>query len=223
MPLFGGDMTVKKVEEHDTGYSITTTDSTGFMLKKKWGVVPKEGDTVTLHCHQGTSIRGMDWNGVKLFYKTDAELEVERQEWLANYEKEKLESFEKNKRQMDIDYSALPPVFRDRIDRFRTNNPDFRKDSEAYELFCCKQAVVFANACQTVEGLKIFYEAPYEEQKIMVPEMDDGHSGNTFGCAVKLARLFIEAPEFVAKAHGALSPLVGSKAYGDIPKEETNA
>lgn len=217
MPLFGGDMIVKKVEEGDTSYGITTTDSTGFSLKKKWGVVPKEGDTVTLYCHQGASIRGMNWNGVRLFYKTDQELEVERQEWLANYEKEKQESFEKGKRQMDIDYSALPQVFRDRIDKLRANNPNFRVEYESYELFCCKQAVVFANACQTIEDLKIFYESPYEEQKILVPDMDDGHSGNTFGCAVKLARLYMDAPEFVAQAHGALSPLVGSKAYGDVP------
>lgn len=215
--------TVKKVVESDDGYSITSTESTGFYLTKKYGAVPKEGDVIRLHFVNGNTIRGMDLNGVPLYYKSDEELANERQAWLDDYNKKQADEYEKNKRQMDIDYSALPEVFRERIDRFRANNPKFRVEYEGYELFCCKQAVVFAKACQTVEGIKIFYDAPYEEQKIMVPDMADGHSGNTFGMACSLARLYLESPEYVSKAHGSLSALVGSKDFGDIPKEQTSA
>lgn len=52
-----------------------------------------------------------------------------------------------------------------------------------------------------------------------VTGMSDGHSGNTAGAAMMLARLYIESPEYVSQLHGALSPLVGSEAYGDIDPE----
>jgi hypothetical protein len=51
-----------------------------------------------------------------------------------------------------------------------------------------------------------------------VPGFDDDHSGNTFGCSVKLALLSLEQPEGVVLIHGALSPLVGSKEYGCVPR-----
>ena len=52
-----------------------------------------------------------------------------------------------------------------------------------------------------------------DKQKMIVP-IDDGHSGNTFGCAVMLAILYVTSPEYIIKAHGALAPLVGCEAYG---------
>jgi hypothetical protein len=61
---------------------------------------------------------------------------------------------------------------------------------------------------------------PYERQRKQMPAMSDQHSGNTFGAAVNLARLYLMWPDLVPEQYGALAPLVGSKDYGDIPPED---
>lgn len=50
--------------------------------------------------------------------------------------------------------------------------------------------------------------------------ISEGHSGNTFGMACRLAYLYLTEPENVIKLHGALAPLVGSKEYGCVPRDE---
>ncbi len=211
--------TITDVRESEDWFEISQ-DGMCCGLKKKYGVTPKVGDKLTVHTKGGTfgTIRGMDLNGSRIFWKTDEELEQERLEWLANNEREKKERFEKNKAQMDADYEALPDAFKKRIDRFRANNPDFRVEFESYELFCCMEAVKIANACQTPEKVQEFKILNWEEQTEMVEGLSDGHSGNTFGCAVALAYLYLSDENNVSKLHGSLSPLVGSEAFGDVPQ-----
>jgi hypothetical protein len=211
------DYTIKEVTDSKDWYSISTTDSTGFGIKKKYGVVPKQGDIVTLYTKNFSTIRGIDLNGIRIFYKTDEELEQDRIEWLENHEREKQEKFKKNKVKMDKQYNNLPNAFKQRIDRFRANNPRFRIDYESYELFCCEQAIEIAKACKTPEEVKIFSEKTWEEQQKQVKKLSDGHSGNTFGCACRLAVLYLQNEGDVKKLHGSLSPLVGSEEYGDLP------
>jgi hypothetical protein len=206
-------LTIYSVSEGDDAFSVRAENGTGFIIEKKLvNECPKVGDKVSLYLVNGSIIRGMSLNGVLLFYKSDLQLEQERQEWLTNYKKEKQEKFEENKYQMDSDYESLPPVFKQRIDRFRKHNPDFRVDYEAYELFCCKEAVKIADACKTTENIEEFKKGLTG----LVPNLDKGHSGNTFDMACGLARLYIESPEFVTSAMGSLAPLVGSKEYGDL-------
>ncbi len=209
---------ITEVTESDEHYGISTDQSLGFGLSKEYGVIPKVGDKIVLHCHQGSMVRGLDLNGETVYYKSDEQLERERKEWLENNEKEKQEAFEKNKTEMDADYEALPDNFKKRIDRFRDNNPRFRIAFEHYELFCCKEALKIAAVCKTVEEVKKFRDLDIEAQKETI---SDGHSGNTFGCACILAQLHLESPELVSRIHGAMSPLVGSKEYGDIPCDPT--
>lgn len=216
--MYTENLVVESVTDSKDWYSISTEDGTGFGLEKKYGVKPKKGDKITLHTYGGSGIRGMDINGEKIYYKSDAQLEDERQEWLAENERKKQAAFKKNKPQMDKDYESLPQVFRERIDRFRENNDRFRIDYEVYEVFCCKQAVEIAEGCKTRENIEEFKKLDFKEQKKSVPNLDDGHSGNTFGCACALAVLYLESPEYVSKMHGSLSPLVGSKEFGDVKK-----
>lgn len=188
-------------------------------LYKKYGVTPKVGDELTVHTKGGAfgTIRGMDLNGHRIFWKTDDELEAERVEWLRKNEEEKQQKFKDNVSEMDKQYDALPKCFQERIDRFRANNDRFRLDYESYELFCCEQAVAIANGCKSAAGVEEFRKLTWEEQLKRVPELSDGHSGNTFGCAVHLAYWYLQQPENVVKIHGALAPLVGSKEYGCVP------
>lgn len=64
----------------------------------------------------------------------------------------------------------------------------------------------------------MFDKLPYEDQ---VQVMSDQHSGNTHGAAVTLAwRYLAGLDDEVVGMPGAMSPLVGSVAYGDVSEEE---
>lgn len=209
---------INKVHKLKNGdYDIVLDSSIGFILSNKYQYEePKIGDKVELETDYTNTIRGVKINDQQIFYKTDEQVEQERQEWLKENQRQKEEEFEKNKFQMDEDYNNLPFVFQQRIDRFRRGNPKFRIDYEGYELFCCKEAVKIAsyfNITQEKEFIE-FAKASYDEQKLKVPTLGTGHSGNTFGAAVRLAYWYLFNPENVAKEHGALAPLVGCDEYG---------
>lgn len=153
------------------------------------------------------------------FYLTTEEHEAKRIADHAESERSQREQFEKEGRaKLDAQYDALPDLFKRRIDKFRANNPDFRWKYESYEMFCCTQAVAFADALKTVDALNAWRALDWKEQREQVPAMDDGHSGNTFGAACALAALYLSRPDDVVRLHGALAPLVGSEEYGCIPK-----
>lgn len=116
------DYIIKRVTEWKDFFDIETTESTGFCIFKKYDVTPKVGDIVTLHTKRFSFIRGMDINGVSLFYKTDEQLEEDRLEWLRQDEERKQKEFDENKAKMDEQYNVLPDCFKKRIDRFRENN-----------------------------------------------------------------------------------------------------
>ena len=207
---------IKSVTKGDKYYSISLEDGKGFGLDAKYGYEPKVGDRIELFTINFSQIRGVAANGKFIFYKPDEQIKQKHKEWLDNHEKEKQEAFKKNKLKLDADYDALPKEFKARIDKFRKNNPRFRIDYEPYEMFCCKEAIKIATACKTPEAVREFKELDWDRQKEMI-DIDDGHSGNTFGCATSLAYWYLKERVNVAKMHGSLSPLVGSKAFGDIP------
>lgn len=233
------DLVVGKVEKD----YFTTSDGWSFGSAKSWHIKIKAGDKARFYGKGfGMPIRGLDINGVQCFYRTERQEEEKHQLWVKNYEAKKRAEFEKNKASLDESYNNLPEIFQKRIDKFRTNNPEFRWEFESYEMFCCEQAVLIATAIgknlvdkAVTEGLplqeakkviaerapialKKFSDMSWKKEKKMVPGLSDGHSGNTFGCAVALAGLYMsESPENVEKLYGALAPLVGSEEYGCVP------
>lgn len=176
-------------------YDIHLEDGVVFGLAKKHlsrgKIVPQAGDTITLHTYGGSSIRGVDLNGKKLYYHTTEQLEADRQKWLAKRQKEKEASFKKNVKRLDKSYDKLPDAFKRRFDRFRAKDPNFRVDAEAYEMFCCEQAVLIANTCKTPEKVKAFHALQdWSEKEKMVPGIIDG-SYHTHQCAINLAYWFL--------------------------------
>jgi hypothetical protein len=148
-----------------------------------------------------------------IYYRTPKEAEQNHQKYYRNEDKKKQKKFEENKEAMDKEYESLPELFRKRIDRFRSGNSNFRRDFEGYEMFCCKEAIKIANALKTEDNIRKWKDLNYDEQKKLV-DIEDGHSGNTFGCSVTLAILYVSNPEFIIQSHGALATLVGCKEYG---------
>lgn len=205
-------------------------------------VVPKAGDLARFYGGGiGSIVRGVAiwsrddsvWRPV--FYRTEQQQQDRNHAELAASEAKQLHEFEtKGRALLDADYEALPDVFQRRIDKFRANNPDFRWKYEGYEMFCCTEAVKLARHLGTIEAMHHYtslathetfktdeerWNREWEEQKAIdaAAGLSDGHSGNTHGAAVALASWFLGQPENVVKMHGAMSPLVGSAEYGDVP------
>jgi len=126
---------------------------------------------------------------------------------LARFDRERREEFVESKADLDAKYEALPAPLKARIDRFRAERDDFRIDGEAYEMAAVADAPKIARALAEQHGwtltgdcaapgvsrddieaaIKDYWNLPYKEQTRLVPNLDPGHSGNTFGGACRLA------------------------------------
>lgn len=206
---------IEKVSGSDNCWTFTFNGSTGIGVEKKLNdYIPKVGDILTLWGKGfGYRVRGLRVNDSVFYYRTPEQEEKHCLKELEKSKRDKIKSFNKNKNELDKKFEALPDCFKERIQNFRNKNADFRVEYESYELFCCEEAVKIANQLKTEDAIRNWKQLPYDKQKMIVP-IDDGHSGNTFGCAVMLAILYVTSPEYIIKAHGALAPLVGCEAYG---------
>jgi hypothetical protein len=210
------DHIIQKVEPSadDKGWAITFDGGMGFWVPNN-GVVPTVGATVRFYGRGlGCPVRGLDIDGQEVFYRTPEQQEEYHKQQVEEMNEQRKKDFAKSQSRLDLDYDSLPRPFQKRIDRFRAYRPDWRWQHEAYEMSVCKDAVRIAATCQTEEGVSEFYALSWDEQKERIPDMFDGHSGNSFGAACHLARLYLHDSKLVEIAHGALCPLVGCKDYG---------
>lgn len=206
--------TIEKVESGEGGWLLTFQDGFSFWCPDN-GVEPKRGDEARLYGRGiGYPVRGLFVNGRKVFYRTREEEEERHRRWVADKERMDKERFEKIRSDLDAQYNALPTIFKERIDGFRQHNRDWRWKNEEYEMTVCVDAVNIAKTLLDEAKVRDFADQPWEVQRKIVPELSEGHSGNSFGAACQLAVIYIAQPELVPKAHGALCPLVGCKEYG---------
>lgn len=204
------DGPITSVKESDTGWEVTHDGWTIFvpnMPIQQYGrvlrpaIVPKVGDRLRLYGSFGHPVQGIQINEDVVFYRDQEQREASRRRWLEDHEAQKARSFTLRQGELDAEFDALPPFFRRRIERFRDENPDFRKDSEGYEMFACTEAVKIAYALEPTipvpseesiaAAVKEFYDKPWDEQKRIVPDLGEGHSGNTFGGACSLAVAYL--------------------------------
>ncbi len=61
----------------------------------------------------------------------------------------------------------------------------------AYNRFCCEQGILIAESLKTKDKIIEFHKMNWNELKNLVPGLDDGHSGNTFSSACKLAIAYL--------------------------------
>lgn len=154
------------------------------------------GDEITIFNPDiGYERYGWMLNGEVMQYLTPWERFARRVERLAQHDREKRERFVKQQEKMDADYEALSPPLKARIDRFRNNDPSFRINGEEYELMLCIDADKIAAflkpkidaGAEPQDVVREFYDLGYEEQRRLIPNLLEGHSGNTFGGACSLA------------------------------------
>jgi hypothetical protein len=198
------------------GYSLSFDRSMGCGMPATDLVVPKVGDSLTLWGKGfGFSFRGQAINQTVVWYRDEIEDRAYHAEDAKKREAEQRADYETKRTEHDAIIAGLPDVFRQRFAGYRQRNPNFGWKFEGYELMACQDAVRIAEALKTPEAIKAFYDMPWEEQKRAVPDLDDGHSGNSFGFACRMASLYLTNPELVPKFHGAMAVLVGSEEYGD--------
>ena len=62
---------------------------------------------------------------------------------------------------------------------------------EDYNIFCCDLGILIAESLRNKEKIVEFHKMEWNEQKKLVPGLDDGHSGNTFDMACRLAIAYL--------------------------------
>lgn len=203
----------------DRGWELKFKD--GWCLSAPNGpIVPEPGMSVRLYGRGiGYAVRGIFVDGYEFRYETEGEMRQRYADESAEKERKAQETLEAERDGRDARWAALPKPYQQRKARFMANNPTWRRDFEPYELFVCEQAHLIATTLKTQEAIAEFHGADWDEQKRLVPGLDDDHSGNTLGAACRLAVFELEMPEGVIKQHGALSPVVGSRKYGDLTPE----
>lgn len=211
------DSTIEKVETTTYGWEVTTEYGTCMVKSKNTPIPPVVGMTLTFFGRPYSFFRGMELDGYTIFYRTEEEQERKNKADLAESERKTKQEFEENKANLDARFDALPPLFQERIARFRSNAPDFRWRIEPYELFICEEAVKIAAAIDTIEALRDFNTLSWNEQKALAPSIDDGHSGNTWGMSVRLAYHLKTVPENVVREHAGMAPLLSCDGAGCPP------
>lgn len=207
---------IEKVDVSESGYGLKGHDGWSIYCPRVEGTPdPVVGETLDLYGDGfGRPVRGIVVAGRPYRYETREEMKARFEQEAAAAKAEREAKFEASREETDRRIEALPEPFRARLYRFQMQGGrKFRTDFEGYELFACEQAVLIA-ATVPESGLDEFRELPWEGQLAAVPGLSDGHSGNTFGCAVLLARVFLKSPELVQDVHGAMAPLVGCAEYG---------
>jgi hypothetical protein len=210
--------TITSIDEGKKSFSISA-GGMGFSMSKLYGVIPKVGQTVTLYTFQGCSIRGIDLDGQPVFFKSKTDLEADRQKALKRIEVEKAKrkvKFFREQANPKSDFNRrlarLPRVFQQRFAKFFRLGEDFW-DLAWYELVACETAVKIAYACKSRKGIRRFRNLGWEKQGELIPDIDDGLSGNQMGFAYAVAGVYLREPKLVRKVIGAMSPLTGSRPY----------
>ena len=193
---------IDAVREHPDGYELTHGGWTLGCPKVEGLPAPRVGETLRSYGRGiGYTVRGIVVSGRVYHYLTEAPENERDAAWCREQEAKREHELFANLSETDRRIAALPPLFQERIAKFqRDGGHEFRRDYEPYELFCCEQAVVIADALHTGEAIIAFHAAPWDEQKRLVPGVSDDHSGNTFGTACLLARAYVERPAERARA-----------------------
>lgn len=207
---------IQRVETLSDGYRLNGHDGWTIFCPRVDGLPnPVVGETLDLYGDGlGRPVRGIVVAGRPYRYETPEEMKARFEQEAATARAEREAKFDASREETDLRIEALPEPFRARLYRFQMQGGrKFRTDFESYELFTCEQAVLIAATVPPAD-LAAFREMTWEAQLAAVPGLSEGHSGNTFGCAVLLARVFLESPERLQDVHGAMAPLVGCAEYG---------
>jgi hypothetical protein len=210
----GDTSTITKVQEFDDSYELCYGGHICWFCSKEYfkgtNIVPKVGDEITIYTINFSTVRGMDLNGENIFYKSDLDLQRERQEALARMRKEKEEQLPKNLEQ----FEKLQGLWKTRVASFRRRGGhEWDLNYLGYETMVCRDASILASRVKK-DKLQWFSKLTAKKQHDLIPEVDwSMHSGNSFGMVIRLAQVWFEDPRYVVVSHGAMHGLTGCQEY----------
>lgn len=210
----GWNVELHKVESFDPEYnSITFEGGTTFGLSEDEldGFVPQPGDVCVLTTKNYSMVMGVIIEGRVLRRKTLAQANRERQQMLDGFRLERLEAYVKDGDELKRRVEKLHPRLRARMYRFAAESGvEFWIEDASYEMYALEGANVLLNKVNSlgltgdnaVEWIKEWaslntaeHNYDYAKQMEMVPDFGDGHSGNTYGAAVGIAKAVLEGKE----------------------------
>lgn len=223
------EFVLEKAEVGDEHVTLTFDDGmvTGYGREDSLApeFVPKAGQTVRFYGKNagmlGGSRRGLVIGGRVIEYRTEEEDWTHRRMQALKGDVERQREFSKNESLLEEKLDALPIPFRTRIHHYLHHNPNFYWQYLAYELAVCQDAARLAGVASAkcvgsesaVGWIENFAGLEYEQQIEIAPWMSGDHSGNSFGCVIRLASVDASGG-MVELEHGVMCPLVGCGAYG---------
>lgn len=209
------ETTLTRVKREGDWFTVTMDAGMSFSVEARHGVTPKVGDAFVTWGSFGRPVRGVAVNGRVLYYRTPEAQRAQEQRENDAYQAKRIAEYEGQRSEYDRRVGALPEPLRLRIKGFRAFGGDeWRWRNEPYEMACCEEAARIAERFNTGEAIRAFAKLGYEEQKAAHPNMDGGHSGNTWGMALRLAVLLCERPDLVSQEHAGICPLLGCEEAG---------
>lgn len=182
------DYLITHVRDYGDQWELEVDNGWQFLVDKIEGHTPEVSHAIRFYGKGvGYAVRGVDIDYVTYYYRTPKQQEEAHQKYLAERDVESKASYSKNKDKYQEQYNSLPDILKKRIDRLITEKPDDRHYWEPYELFILTEATKIFNALKVPDVIEKFYDLSFDIQKKEVPDLDDGHSGYTFGCATRLA------------------------------------
>lgn len=191
------DYVAGKVEPSSdgSGWWVTSTRSWGFFIPRltEDQAAPEIADKVRTYGGIGREIQGFVVNGRVVFYRTVEQREAKRAVDLARMKAEQLATFERERENLDAQYTQLLPVFQRRIDRFRAADPKFRVEAEGYESFILQQATLLVRHLGSASAVRQWKATePARQEATEPPGWSREHSGNTHSAAIALAIAILE-------------------------------
>ena len=85
---------ITKVEESKESYTITKEDGWCLWLDKKYGIVPNVGDKIVTYGEFGLPIQGIDIAGKEAYFKTQAQMDREHEDFRKDFREHNLKEYE---------------------------------------------------------------------------------------------------------------------------------
>lgn len=203
---------VTSVRRSDDGYWKIGTDAGWFSLFKipVDHPNPKEGDIIRIYGLFGHRRHGFALNGKIVEWETPWERFAERIAMLAKFDRERRETAEEQKDDIEKWYALLKGPYKARIDRFRAQKPDFNVEGGGYETYPVLMAQRIEewarqfkpdgeeDSVDPISAIHTFRDLPYEEQSAVIHDGEGdkyGISGFQFDVACAMARGVIEGEE----------------------------
>jgi hypothetical protein len=201
---------ITKVDPYEESVAITTSEGFTFNVGNEEldGFSPHPGDTLVLTTRNFSTILGIIIEGRVIRRKSEAQFQVDHEQWKKNLRLERLEQYLKHGPELKARAEALLPPLRDRMQRFaKESGEEFWIESASYEMYALEGAnalLIKTEGMEPESAIKWIkewwdinsdrHDPPYDYKKQMelVPDFGDGHSGNTASAATSIAIAVLE-------------------------------